>query len=546
MTLMSRVFARVYRLPPARTYDIVVEKDLQVPMGDGVQLLADRYSPRQGERLATVLVRTPYGRAGIGLMGQIFAERGFQAIIQACRGTNGSGGESQPFRGEREDGLATLAWLEQQPWFDGRLGMAGPSYMGFTQWALGVAAGSRLGALCTQVTSSEFRTAMYPGGTFQLEIFLQWMQITRAMSGSMVQSLRALASAGRRARVAVRTLPLSEADVAAVGAPMKFWRDWVQHSEPDDPWWTSEDFSRHLAEVRAPNHLISGWYDFLLPQLVRDFEALRRAGHRPYLTIGPWSHSSSELSAVAMRESLHWLRAHLLGERSALRELPVRVYVMGAGEWRDLPDWPPPGAQARRWYLHEGGRLDEDPPGASAEATRFRYDPGDPTPNVGGATNATLGRGAGARDNRRLEARSDVRIFTSAPLTRALEVMGPVAAEVFLRSSAESTDLFVRLCDVHPDGKSLNVCDGIVRLSPLRPAADAEGCRGVTVELSPTAYRFKAGHRLRLQVSSGAFPRFARNLGTLEPMTSATTLRVAKQELFHDSTRPSAVTLSVA
>ncbi len=173
MSLVSRNLTRVAKLPPADTYTIAVEKHLEVPMPDGVVLLADHYRPRHAERLPTLLVRTPYSRSGTGLVGRLFAERGFQALIQSCRGTDGSGGEVNPFRGEREDGLATLEWLKQQDWFDGRLVMAGASYLGFTQWAIAHDAGPMLKAFSTHVTSSEFRSPMYPGESFQLEIFLQ-------------------------------------------------------------------------------------------------------------------------------------------------------------------------------------------------------------------------------------------------------------------------------------------------------------------------------------------------------------------------------------
>jgi len=153
----------MYKLPPAETYDIAVHKALAAPMKDGVVLRADRYTPRQARNLPTVLVRTPYGRAGYGLVGRLMAERGFQVVIQSCRGSDDSGGELNPFRGEREDGVATLEWLKTQDWFDGRLGMAGPSYLGFTQWAIARDAGPMLKAFSTQVTSSEFRSVMYPG-----------------------------------------------------------------------------------------------------------------------------------------------------------------------------------------------------------------------------------------------------------------------------------------------------------------------------------------------------------------------------------------------
>jgi len=542
MTIISRLMARMYKLSPAETYDIASHKNLAVPMPDGAVLRADRYTPRPAKNPPTILIRTPYGRSGYGLVGRLLAERGFQVLIQSCRGSDDSGGELSPFRGEREDGLATLEWLQAQDWFDGRLGMAGPSYLGFTQWAVAREAGPVLKAFCTQVTSSEFRSVMYPGGSFNLEIFLQWMQITHSLKSSLLGYVTGIVQAGRRLKAATWHLPLCKADEIVVGKPMMFWREWLDHNQPKDAWWASEDYSQGVADVTAPNHLISGWFDFMLPQLLRDYAALQQAGRKPYLTIGPWSHSSNGLAETGTRESLAWLRAHLLGDSAGLRASPVRVYVMGANEWRDLAVWPPIGVQTQRWYLHPDAALGATTP-ALSHPSRFRYNPADPTPNVGGPTNAPLGRGTGAQDNRKLEARPDVLIFTSQPLERDLEVIGPVAAELFVQSSLEHTDIFVRLCDVFPDGKSLNVCDGLQRLTPGRPVADPDGCRQLAIDLWPTAYCFRRGHRLRVQVSSGAFPRFPRNLGTGEPLATGTTMRSADQQVYHDPDHPSAIVL---
>jgi uncharacterized protein len=544
MSLVSRILARVAKLPPAETYHIAVEKNLEVPMPDGVVLLADHYSPRHAQSLPTLLVRTPYGRSGAGLVGQLFAERGFQALIQSCRGTDGSGGEVNPFRGEREDGLATLAWLKRQDWFDGRLAMAGASYLGFTQWAIARDAGPMLKAFSTHVTSSEFRSAMYPGESFQLEIFLQWVQITHSLRGSLLQYLWALVTAKRHLKAATWHVPLSEADEIAVGEPVKCWREWLHHSEPGDAWWAVEDYSSSVQDVTAPNHLVSGWHDFLLLQLLRDYATLQQAGHKPYLTIGPWAHSSSALQWAALRAELPWLRAHVQGETAELRASPVRIYMMGADEWRDLETWPPSILQTRRWYLQPNAALNTDLPPPSRPG-QFRYDPADPTPNVGGAINTTLGRGTGPQDNRRLEARPDVLVFTSPPLTRDTEVIGPVSAELYVSSSLQHTDFFVRLLDVPPSGKSMNICDGLVRVAPSRPVPMADGVLRVEMVLSPTAYCFRRGHYMRVQVSSGAFPRFARNLGSGEPLSTATKLCVAEQSVYHDPAHPSAIILPV-
>ena len=165
---------------------------------------------------------------------------------------------------------------------------------------------------------------------------------------------------------------------------------------------------------------------------------------------------------------------------------------------------------------------------------------------MGGVINTPLGWGSGAHDNRTLEARPDVLVFTSSSLSRDMEVIGPVSAELFVSSSLEHTDFFLRLCDVHPDSKSMNVCDGLMRLFLGRSSYSKDGSSKVVIDLWPTAHQFKAGHRIRVQVSSGAFPRFARNLGTGEPLATATKMKVAEQCIFHDPDHPSAVILPVA
>jgi putative CocE/NonD family hydrolase len=209
--------------------------------------------------------------------------------------------------------------------------------------------------------------------------------------------------------------------------------------------------------------------------------------------------------------------------------------------WRDLAAWPPPST-ARRWYLRGGGGLALGPPPAS-EPDRYRYDPAHPTPALGGTT--LSGRRSGARDNRALEARADVLVFTSEALDTDVEIIGPVTAELFVSSSRDHTDFFARLCDVEPRGRSTNVCDALLRLQPGDPVRDDDGVARITIELWPAAHRFRKGHRIRLQVSSGAHPRFARNPGSGERLATATTLLAADQAVYHDPAHPSAVVLPV-
>ncbi len=539
MSLGSRVLARWAGLPPAHTHNVEVERDLRVPMPDGVELLADRYFPRRDGKLPIVLMRSPYGRRQIaGALGRIFAERGYQAVVQSTRGTFGSGGDFEPFRHERPDGQATLDWLAAQPWFGGSAAMFGGSYLGFVQWAVAADAPAFLKALAAGVTASQFRTPIYGGESFSLDTALTWTHMVHHQELPLWRNLRAILTQRKALAPAFAHAPLNQLDTIAVGRRVPFFQDWLRHNQPGDPYWQAIDHSRRLAGVTARVYLLAGWYDIFLPEQLADYLALKRAGQKPYLIIGPWIHVSLEVARAGIREGLAWFDVHLRGDRSRLSKSPVRVFVLGARRWLDLQEWPPP-ATPQRWYLQPAGGLAPEPPPESGPDT-YDYDPANPTPSVGGSV---FGRHAGARDNRQLEARRDVLTYTSAPLEDDLVVIGPVAAELYVRSSLQHTDFFARLCDVEPRGRSVNVCDGLVRLWPMRFAQGADASTCIRIDLWPTAYSFRKGHRLRLQVSSGAHPRYSRNLGNGEPLATATTFNIAHQNVFHDPTHPSAVYL---
>jgi putative CocE/NonD family hydrolase len=543
MSVLSRIIEKLFKLPPADTHDIIVERGLEVPMPDGIVLLADRYYPRGSNKLPTILFRCPYGRGSLyGLTVRLFAERGFQVLLQSCRGTFGSGGEFNPFRAEKADGLATIEWMKKQEWFSGEFATAGASYLGYVQWAIAHDAGPELKAMVPQITASEFHGMLYPGSSFTLSDCITWVNLINTQEKSRLGVFSSMFSS-RKLEPAFQHLPLRDADSLVVGKRVQFWQDWLEHSEPDDEWWESVNHRKIIAEVTTPVNFIGGWYDIFLPWTIKDYLTLKNAGRVPYLMIGPWAHLNMGLAfREGITEPIAWAKARLLGDRSHLREQPVRIFIMGAGEWRDFPEWPPPGYQPQKWYLKKGGGLGVESPVESAPDT-YRYDPADPTPNIGGAIMNTK---AGAKDNRKLEARPDVLVYTSEVLESDLEVIGPVNAEIFVKSSLEHTDFFVRLCDVLPSGKSRNVCDGILRLRPGQPAPEKDGTVKVEIEMWPTAYRFAGGHRVRLQVSSGAHPRFVRNLGSGEPLATGSTLKVADQTVFHDPAHPSAVLLPIS
>jgi putative CocE/NonD family hydrolase len=541
MTIASRFMGQALKLPPAATRNPVVERDLRVPMPDGTVLLADRYAPRNPARPPLVLVRSPYGRRrtwGL-LFGRLFAERGFQAVVQSCRGTFGSGGTLDPFGpDEHDDGLATVAWLREQPWYPGYFATCGPSYLGMTQWAIAADAGPDLRAIAVQVTTADFRAPFYPGGAFSLDEAFTWMcQVSN--QEKPLGTLRHQATQRGR-RPLMNHLPLRDLDKLATGHPVPYWQDWLVHDAPGDDFWKGRRFAGTLANVTAPVSMVTGWHDFFLPLQLRDYAALRQAGQDPYLLIGPWRHADQRCAQAWISESLSWLRAHLLGDERALRREPVRIFVTGEEEWRNLPAWPPQ-TEPHRWHLHAGGLLAEDAPPA-AEPDRYTYDPADPTPSLAGPVGLT---GLARVDNRSLEARPDVLTYTSTALADDLTVMGEVIAELFVTSSLEHADFFARLCEVGPTGRSVNICDALLRVAPGRPEREPNGAFRLRFTLWPTAHVFRRGNRLRLQVSSGAHPRYARNTGTGEPLGTATRLARADQQVFHDPGHPSGVVLPV-
>jgi hypothetical protein len=533
-----------------------------------VELLADHYRPADTEPrntgpinagpdpLPVVLIRTPYGhRTPMGrLFGSVLARRGLQVVVQSVRGTFGSGGEFWPFHQEKADGLATAAWIREQPWCDGRLATAGASYLGYTQWALGPYLDPPLAAMCLAVTTSDFGTTFYPGGSVSLLNSLSWSVLIGRLEDKRLGGLLPDPRQTARTARAMSVLPLRGADVAAIAKPVRFWQDLTGHADPGDQFWAPIDHSASRATLTTPTSMVTGWYDIFLPVQLADFAALAAAGRSTRITIGPWSHADPGAMKAALADAASWLAAHLNGESSQLHQSPVRLYLQQAGRWLDFPQWPPADAKPTPIYLHPAGHLhwdalDQDTPDAGQPDT-FTSDPADPTPSVGGPL--LIGKGK-QRDNREVEARPDVLTYTSDPLERPLDLVGEIRATIYLRTDPGHADIFVRLCDVDPSGVSLNVSDGILRLRPDDagidgPADDGpadDGKVAAEVEMYPTGYRFRRGHRLRVQVTPGAFPRFARNNGTGDRVADATATKPGHYEIYHDPEHPSHLVLPV-
>ncbi|MEU4236962.1 CocE/NonD family hydrolase [Actinoplanes sp. NPDC026619] len=352
--------------------------------------------------------------------------------------------------------------------------------------------------------------------------------------------LRAAAARTVRRR---RHPPLGAGDRVATGRTIDCYQDWVNRDDLSDEYWTVQSHTAAVPKVTAPIAMTTGWYDIFLPWQLRTYQQLVDAGNPPQLTVGPWGHASPPLLRDTPAEVYAFLRNRLMGGPDT-RPDPVRVYVTGAEEWRGYTEWPPAAVTGTPWLLQPEGGLATRTPPVSAPS-RYVYDPADPTPALGGPA---LSPKSGPVDNTAHERRADVLTFTSAKLSSPVEVLGEPVATIALRSDREHTDLFVRICDVRPDGTSWTVCDGIRRIGgrgtvTIDPKAGDDGVREVIVSLLPTAHRFRAGHRIRIQISSGAHPRYARNTGGDEPAGAARTLHRANQEILHDPAHPSRIVL---
>lgn len=528
--LSSRMMRATWRGLPAKRHSVGWEPGLVVPAADGSPLITDHYFPREEGDFPTLLVRSPYGRGlpWSPMYGLLFAEQGFHVVLQSCRGTGGSGGAFDLWRNEVADGQATVSWLREQPWFNGVLGTVGPSYLGYTQWALAADPPPELKAMVVQMGLHDPYALFHADGALRLENALAVGAGMTYQHQGMGPFVKATLRLQRRLRDVTTAQPLRGAYVSALGGEVPWLDDVMTHPDPKDAYWQGASLAQSAERLSVPTSLITGWHDVLADQTFEQYDRLRQAGCETALLVGPWTHTSALQQGwpEVFAESLAWLRAHLYADPSGLRPTAVRVHAGGENAWRDLDEWPPTTA-ATSWYPVPGGTLIQQASTDSAPLTSFRYDPADPTPSIGGPL---LSRTAGSRDNSALEGRADVLTFTGPPLAEAVDVVGPVSARLSISTDTGHADVFTRLCDVDPQGRSVNICDGLgrVRTTEHEPSQ-------VTVPMSATAHRFAAGHRIRWQISGGAHPRYARNPGTGEPQVDATTFAPVSITLHTDS-----------
>ncbi len=548
-----QLIARLLDLPPVEC-GVKVERGHEIVMPDGVKLVHDHYRPRNpSQPLPTILIRTPYFRANRytlipnTLVANRFAERNYHVIYQDCRGRGDSEGVFEPYVDEAADGRTTIDWITKQSWSDGQVGMFGQSYVGYVQWAAASTQTDALKALTPIITQSQLgRIAEH---AYELDLLLRWLLVLDSMENPNLSSLEVMRRYGadvRRQNELLRpgfeAVPLAKADEAIFGRPNPTYRAFVERLDNQE-FWDSIDHRDQVATA-PPAHFMGGWYDIFIDGLLNDYEAQRDAGLKPYLTVGPYHHLDRQNQVDVLGPSLRWFDYQMKGI-DRRREKSVRLFVMGANEWREYDSYPPQ-TDSTLYYLQGngfiGGALQQNPPLPTQKPSQYTYNPHQPTPNVGGAL---LSIEAGAVDNRELEARDDVLVFTTLPLVQDVEIVGRGRVVLYVESSAESADFFARLTVVKPDGKSLNLSDGLYRLKPKRGELQADGSRCISFDLTPTAYRFMAGERIRLQVSSGAYPRYSRNFGVDADLYYDGEMVVGHQTIWHDQVHPSRLILPV-
>ena len=403
----------------------------------------------------------------------------------------------------------------------GRFALVGASYLGYTAWAIMTDPPPELACAVIAISAHDNHPVTHGHGVFGLEPTLSLCDGFAHLEDGPARGVLRLLTAGRRLKAAYGELPLVRAQETVLAGSRMPYRDWLTAPDAAHPVWQPMRLTQALERVDVPVLLQEGWQDRFVDQMIDQYERLRVRGVDVGLTIGPWTHveAATKGLGVVNEEILDWLAEHLAGTGQRRRPAPVRVFVVGADEWRYLPKWPP-RARDRVFFLDPHGELTDTQPPATGSPSTFTYDPADPTPAVGGrVVNPLL---AGYRDNTKLEQRDDVLTFTTPPLVEPLEVIGNPVVELVHHTDNPHADLFVRVCEVGNNGKSINISDAILRLDPERSSGT------IRLQLDAIAHRFNPGTRIRLQISGGAHPRYARNLGTDED--PATSVRMAPSQ----------------
>ncbi len=507
-----------------------------VAMRDGTRLATDVYLPADArEPLPVILVRTPYSKEG-GAEGIATAanRRGYAFVVQDMRGRFQSEGNdavvfhNDGWAGPNRDGHDTLEWIARQPWCDGKIATFGGSALGITQNMLAPDAPETLKAQHVRVAFSNMYTqAAHQGGGFRKALVENWLRGNRFDPRSL--------------------------------------ETFIAHEKYDE-FWKALDAEAQAHRAGAPGVFVGGWYDIFLRGTINSFVTIHgRGGPRARgncrLVIGPWAHgkfdrleypeNSNKMPEAAdpLRFFDYWLKGI---DNGVPDDKPVHYYVMGdpedptapGNDWRSADAWPPP-ATPTKVYFHAGGKLSLDPPPSDGGRLSYKYDPNDPVPTVGGQ-NLTIPKGP--MDQREVESRPDVLVFTSDALTEPVEITGRVLAKLYVSSDCPDTDFTVKLTDVYADGRSMLLTDGICRArfreslkreSFLEPGEVYE----VTVDLWSTSIALHRGHKIRVAVSSSNDPRFDPNPNTGRPLRADDQTRIATNTIHVSARYPSHVVL---
>jgi putative CocE/NonD family hydrolase len=534
---------------------------VRIPMRDGVRLAANVFLPQEHGRLPVILERTPYGKAAsITTNYQAFVDRGYAVVVQDVRGRYESEGVFDSLRHEAPDGDDTLNWIARQPWSDGKVGMIGGSYRGIVQWKAALTNNPHLRAIFPVVSGyDDYRDRFYStGGAVKLGHRLLWMS----------ENLRAPGYHPDFEKFVLH-LPLRTSDAAATGWQSEMYRSVMAHPTYD-LFWRAFSVKEQLQKIRVPVFAVGGWYDNYVQSDLEAYATLHKTSGLNRVLIGPWPHNMSYTfagtdfgpqSQVPIRElQLEWFDQWLMGKDSRLlSQPPVKIFVMGSNRWLEEREWPPAQAKAQYFYLEGSGHantldgdgvLDEFGPHRPAE-DHFVFDPHDPVPTRGGSVCCNPKYFPwGPMDQRAVEKRQDVLVYSTKPLKQDTEVVGPVQVVLFVSTSARDTDFTAKLVDVSPDGYARNLTDGILRLryrnSLERPEAAKPGeVYRITVDAGVTGNVFLKGHRIRVEISSSNFPRFDRNPNTGGNIADETRLTKARQTVYHDRAHPSYVVLMI-
>ena len=564
-------------VPPRN--DFVIENHVPIPMRDGVTLYADVYRPVGTGRHPVLLSRTPYSTERFPSAYEAavyFAQRGYVYVYQDVRGRHESDGRWEPFFDDERDGVDTIGWAAKQAWSTGKVAMQGGSYLGQNQWRAAQAAPPALVTIFPMVASTSiYHDWITLNGGWRLSFNFGW--------GPVRMETRIMQNPGPHSQAGVRAmhydqvqwhLPLKTMQ-QVVGRKARFYDDWLAHPDYDD-YWKPLNVETMFEKIAMPVHTLGGWFDIFSQGTLRGYVGMSQKGateqarRLSHLVIGPWGHGPSQKTGAldfgadanveALAIQLRWYDYFLKNiDDGFTSEPPVKLFVMGRNEWVYEREYPLARTTYRPMYLASGGaansdrgdgRLTWDKPTDASSSDRYRYDPDDPVPSVGGNNCCGTPTSAGPQDQRSIESRRDILVYTSDFLGEEIEVTGPVKVVLHASSDAVDTDFVAKLVDVHPDGASYNMAEGIVRAryrdGPGQPRLLKPGeVYRFEIDLVGTSVAFRKGHRIRVHVTSSHFPQFDRNPNTGAPFGTTSEIRVAQQTIHHDAARPSHILLPV-